>query len=58
MFSPTKNNLSSIDSFLVQYDECLRNRLEQFSMDQSEMNTIFNHEPIHYGETVSLPFTG
>jgi len=22
------------------------------------MNTIFNHEPIHYGEIVSLPFTG
>jgi hypothetical protein len=22
------------------------------------MNAIFNHEPIHYGEIVSLPFTG
>ncbi|CAF5228837.1 unnamed protein product, partial [Rotaria magnacalcarata] len=22
------------------------------------MNTIFNHEPIQYGEVVSLPFTG
>jgi hypothetical protein len=32
--------------------------LEQFTNDQSEMNTIFNHEPIHYGEIVSLPFTG
>lgn len=43
---------------LVQYDECLRSRLEQFSLDQIDMNTIFNHEPIHYGEIVSLPFTG
>lgn len=22
------------------------------------MNAIFNHEPIQYGEIVSLPFTG
>ncbi|CAF2706269.1 unnamed protein product [Rotaria sp. Silwood2] len=42
----------------IQYDACLQNRLEQFSHDQAEMNTIFNHEPIQYGEIVSLPFTG
>jgi hypothetical protein len=44
--------------FLVHYDECLQRRLEQFSRDQVEMNAIFNHEPIQYGEIVSLPFTG
>ena len=32
--------------------------MEEYSIDQTEMNTIFNHEPIHYGEIVSLPFTG
>ncbi|CAF2092864.1 unnamed protein product [Rotaria magnacalcarata] len=42
----------------IQYDACLQHRLEQFSRDQVEMNTIFNHEPIQYGEVVSLPFTG
>lgn len=44
--------------FLVQYDQCLQDRLEKFSKEQSEMNAIFNHEPIQYGEIVSLPFTG
>lgn len=42
----------------VQYDECLEKRLEDYSRDQGEMNAIFNHEPIQYGEIVSLPFTG
>ncbi|CAF0886871.1 unnamed protein product [Rotaria sordida] len=42
----------------IQYDACIQNRLEQFSRDQTEMNAIFNHEPIQYGEIVSLPFTG
>ncbi|CAF1271618.1 unnamed protein product [Rotaria sp. Silwood1] len=42
----------------IQYDACLQNRLEQFLRDQAEMNAIFNHEPIQYGEIVSLPFTG
>ncbi|UJR37786.1 hypothetical protein I4U23_030477 [Adineta vaga] len=42
----------------INYDRCLRNRLEQFSRDHEEMSTIFNHEPIQYGEIVSLPFTG
>ncbi|CAF3353530.1 unnamed protein product [Rotaria socialis] len=42
----------------IQYDACLQHRLEQFARDQVEMNTIFNHEPIQYGEIVSLPFTG
>jgi hypothetical protein len=44
--------------FLVQYDECLQSTLKQFSSDAADMNAIFNHEPIHYGEIVSLPFTG
>ena len=47
-----------IFDFLVQYDQCLQDRLEQFTKEQSEMNAIFNHEPIQYGEIVSLPFTG
>ncbi|CAF1281560.1 unnamed protein product [Adineta steineri] len=42
----------------IHYDECLRNRLEKFAHDQEEMNTIFNHEPLQYGEIASLPFTG
>ncbi|CAF0920709.1 unnamed protein product [Rotaria sordida] len=42
----------------IQYDACIQKRLEQFSRDQTEMNAIFNHEPIQYGEIVSLPFTG
>ncbi len=44
--------------FSVQYDECLQSTLEQFSKDAADMNAIFNHEPIQYGEIVSLPFTG
>ena len=51
------NRSNEID-FVVQYDQCLQDRLEQFSKEQTEMNAIFNHEPIQYGEIVSLPFTG
>ncbi|CAF4430173.1 unnamed protein product, partial [Rotaria sp. Silwood2] len=43
---------------LVHYNQCLQTRLEQFSNDILNMNAIINHEPIQYGEIVSLPFTG
>lgn len=43
---------------IVHYDVCLRNRLDQFSHDQAQMNTLINHEPVQYGEIASLPFTG
>jgi hypothetical protein len=32
--------------------------LEEYASDAANMDAIFNHEPIHYGEIVSLPFTG
>ncbi|CAF0976808.1 unnamed protein product [Rotaria sordida] len=42
----------------VHYNQCLQTRLEQFSSDVADMNAIINHEPILYGEIVSLPFIG
>jgi hypothetical protein len=46
------------DDLLVQYDGCIQARLEEYASDAANMDAIFNHEPIHYGEIVSLPFTG
>ncbi|CAF3440943.1 unnamed protein product [Rotaria socialis] len=40
------------------YDLCLQARLEQYASDVADMNAIINHEPIQYGEIVSLPFVG
>ncbi|CAF1211326.1 unnamed protein product [Adineta steineri] len=42
----------------ILYDACIQARLEEFSNDATDMNAILNHEPIQYGEIVSLPFTG
>jgi len=52
----TKNINQSI--FVVQYDQCLQENLDPFMQDHEQMNAIFNHEPLQYGELVSLPFTG
>lgn len=43
---------------LVHYDQCLQARLEPYSNDITDMNVIVNHEPIQYGDIVSLPFIG
>lgn len=42
----------------VRYDECLQATFEQYSPDLTTMNAIINHEPLQYGDIVSLPFTG
>ncbi|CAF3573637.1 unnamed protein product [Rotaria sp. Silwood1] len=42
----------------IHYNKCLQTKLEQFSSDVADMNIIINHEPIQFGEIVSLPFTG
>lgn len=42
----------------VRYDECLQAAFEQYSTDLATMNAIINHEPLQYGDIVSLPFAG
>ncbi|UJR08462.1 hypothetical protein I4U23_012731 [Adineta vaga] len=52
-WTPRRSNYKNI-----LYDACIQARLEDFASDAANMNAIFNHEPIHYGELASLPFTG
>ncbi|CAF0867941.1 unnamed protein product [Didymodactylos carnosus] len=37
---------------------CLDVKLDSYSREVDDMSTIINHQPIKYGEIVSLPFTG
>ena len=51
---------SSLSLFLalVQFDPCLHARLEEYAIDQWNMDALVNHQLIQYGEIASLPFTG
>ncbi|CAF0868101.1 unnamed protein product [Adineta ricciae] len=52
-WTPRRSNYKT-----VLYDACIQERLDAFAGDAADKNAIFNHEPIHYEERASLPFTG